>query len=278
VITRNLIVNNSDGIALGQYSNHNTVSQNNISMNDYGFYIESSTQNSIYGNNVLNNAQQAYVASGSLNSWDDGYPSGGNFWGDYVGSDAYSRDYQNETGNDWIGDSPYVVDQNDTDRYPLMHPFSSQANAIEVGYRELLGKYNGLDSQFSSLNSSYYELLKNHTDLRTEFTNQTNAINTLNQSYSTLNFNFTQLNTAYGTLEGRFETLNSSYNNLRNDYNALQQSYNSLNSTFTDNKQSAQNELDFTRNLVYVFIGATAVLIVTTIYVATKKPKTKPET
>ena len=46
----------------------------------------------------------------------------------------------------------------------------------------------------------------------------------------------------------------------------------------TDNKQSVRNELDFTRNLVYVFIGATAVLIVTTIYVATKKPKTKPET
>jgi parallel beta-helix repeat protein len=119
-ITRNLIVNNSDGIALGQNSNYNTVSHNNISMNNYGFYIEYSTQNSIYANNILNNTQQVYIASGLINSWDNGYPSGGNYWDDYNGTDLYGGAYQNETGSDGLGDSPYVIDDSNLDKYPLM--------------------------------------------------------------------------------------------------------------------------------------------------------------
>ena len=79
-------------------------------------------------------------------------------------------------------------------------------------------------------------------------------------------------------IKSSFETLNSSYNSLRSDYNVLQHSYNSLNSTFNDNKQSMQNELDFTRNLVYVFIGATIILTVTTVYLIIKKTKARPET
>jgi parallel beta-helix repeat protein len=120
-IARNLIVNNSDGIALGQNSNYNTVSHNNISMNNYGLYIEYSTQNSIYANNILNNTQQVYIASGLINSWDNGYPSGGNYWDDYHGTDLCSGTYQNETGSDGIGDAPYVIDDSNLDRYPLMN-------------------------------------------------------------------------------------------------------------------------------------------------------------
>ena len=44
--------------------------------------------------------------------WDDG--AEGNYWSDYAGID--------EDG-DGIGDSPYVVNANNTDRYPLMDPF-----------------------------------------------------------------------------------------------------------------------------------------------------------
>jgi nitrous oxidase accessory protein NosD len=58
------------------------------------------------------------------NTWDDGYPSGGNYWSNYTGIDEYSGPSQNETGSDGIGDTPYVIDENNTDRYPLMAPFS----------------------------------------------------------------------------------------------------------------------------------------------------------
>ena len=53
---------------------------------------------------------------------DDGHPSGCNYWKDYTGTDFYSGPYQNETGSDGIGDTPYVIDENNTDHYPLMSP------------------------------------------------------------------------------------------------------------------------------------------------------------
>ena len=57
------------------------------------------------------------------NVWDNCYPSGGNFWGDYDGIDLFSGPYQNETGSDGIGDTSYVIDENNVDHYPLMKPY-----------------------------------------------------------------------------------------------------------------------------------------------------------
>jgi len=50
-----------------------------------------------------------------VNVWDDGYPSGGNYWSDYTGVDANS---------DGIGDTPYILDAQNVDNYPLMQPFN----------------------------------------------------------------------------------------------------------------------------------------------------------
>jgi parallel beta-helix repeat protein len=112
------------GIYIEAQANDNTIVQNNIGMNDYGFYIESSTQNYIYHNNILNNTQQTYIALGSVNIWDNGYPSGGNYWSDYSGLDLFSGLYQNVTGEDGLGDTPYVIDADNVDNYPLMTPWS----------------------------------------------------------------------------------------------------------------------------------------------------------
>jgi parallel beta-helix repeat protein len=129
-ITRNLIVNNSDGVALGQYSNYNTISQNNISMNDCGLYIEYSTKNIVYSNNIVDNDQQVNITSPSTNAWDNGYPLGGNHWSAYSGTDMYKGSYQNETGSDGIGDTPVVFDGNNTDRYPLMAPWTEASGLV----------------------------------------------------------------------------------------------------------------------------------------------------
>ena len=61
----------------------------------------------------------------SFNIWDDGYPSGGNYWSNYTDIDLYSGPYQNESGSDGIWDHPYVIDENNQDNYPIVPEFPS---------------------------------------------------------------------------------------------------------------------------------------------------------
>jgi len=125
-ISGNNITNNAMGILVGR-SSSNTISGNNITNNDWcGIWLEGwSSGNKIYHNNFIDNTQQVCIYdSGYANVWDDDYPSGGNYWGDYIGFDLYSGPYQNETGGDEIGDAPYIIDANNTDHYPLMNPWS----------------------------------------------------------------------------------------------------------------------------------------------------------
>jgi parallel beta-helix repeat protein len=117
------------GILLGS-SSGNILSGNNIAndgygtINGYGIYLNSASGNRIFHNDFLNNTQQAYV-SNSTNTWDDGYPSGGNYWGNFNSTDLYNGPYRNITGSDGIGDTPYIINANNTDHYPLMGTFNT---------------------------------------------------------------------------------------------------------------------------------------------------------
>jgi rhodanese-related sulfurtransferase len=107
--------------------------ENNITSNNYGVYVNSSqvsNGNLIYHNN-LNNTYQA-VTSEVAGLWDIGYPSGGNYWSDYTGIDSCTGPFQNETGSDGIGDTPYVIDADNRDRYPLMNPHTPQPGVAVI--------------------------------------------------------------------------------------------------------------------------------------------------
>jgi parallel beta-helix repeat protein len=153
-ITGNIVVNNGYGVGLVDSANSNNVYGNNIVANDgYGIKLDSSSSNSISGNNLtengvgveldssskntfclnnfLNNTVQV-SSSGSTSVWDGGYPSGGNYWSDYVGMDVYSGPSQNQKGSDGIGDTPYIIDANNRDRYPLVKPFASGVHDVAV--------------------------------------------------------------------------------------------------------------------------------------------------
>jgi parallel beta-helix repeat protein len=131
VTIQNLNVTNFDyGIWL-YYSSNNSISENNITDNSYGIWLGYSSDNRFYHNNFIFNSQQVNISvSGYANVWDDGYPSGGNYWIEYNfnnnATDLYSGQYQNESGSDGIGDIPYIIDANNIDDYPLMHfPFEN---------------------------------------------------------------------------------------------------------------------------------------------------------
>ena len=125
-ITKNNITNNYYGIRLYESSN-NTVSGSNITNNYYGIALSRlSSNNVIYHNNFVFNNYQAFAHPyGYTNIWDDGYPSGGNYWSDYSGVDIKSGAGQDLPGSDGIGDTPYVIDADNQDRYPLMNPWGA---------------------------------------------------------------------------------------------------------------------------------------------------------
>jgi parallel beta-helix repeat protein len=128
IISGNNLANNIAGAYI-HVSSNNIISGNDISENLVGIWLYLSLNNMIYHNNFRDNTQQKYVdaPTGDTldNAWDDGYPSGGNYWSDYNGTDLHSGPYQNETSSDGMGDTPYVIDADNQDRYPLMHPWGS---------------------------------------------------------------------------------------------------------------------------------------------------------
>jgi parallel beta-helix repeat protein len=123
-VSGNNIKNNWSGIII-EFSDNNSISGNNVTANSqFGIYLDISSDNKVYHNNFINNHSQASLYSGSGNIWDNGYPSGGNFWSNFNGNDLYSGVYQNESGFDGIGDSHYIIDSINLDNYPLMKPYS----------------------------------------------------------------------------------------------------------------------------------------------------------
>jgi parallel beta-helix repeat protein len=269
ILLGNNSTNNEIGLQLA-FSDNNTLSENSFVGNSLGIDYEECAGDLIYHNNFINNNRKpkgkvlfslsphasqvyAFVSSGL---WDDGYPSGGNYWSDYNGTDAYSGPYQNETGYDWVGDTPYVIDQNNTDRYPLMYPFVPDIDSIRIAYRSLLLDYNELHANFIILNTTYQRQLSDYSELQGNYTS-------LQNSYNNLQASFAFLNSSYSSLGGNFDSLNSSYINLK--------------TTLNQYEQSTQNGLSCAKDSVYILTATTVVLIVATIYFAVRKPGTKPK-
>ena len=132
IIQENLLAENKNGITLTQNSNKNTITNNKITKNQVGIQISRSQNNLIYHNNLIQNNQNAQTTLSSRNFWNNSYPSGGNYWSNYIGKDLYSGVFQNETGSDGIGDTPYTINENNTDHYPLKGTFHSFKTPLKL--------------------------------------------------------------------------------------------------------------------------------------------------
>jgi parallel beta-helix repeat protein len=101
----------------------------------YGIILPESSRNFICHNKFINNTVQASADLDYANTWDDGYPSGGNYWSEYIDVDEKQGPYQNLTGNDGIWDNPYIINANNTDHYPFSSLSDNQPPVIGIPQR-----------------------------------------------------------------------------------------------------------------------------------------------
>ncbi len=157
-ISYNEIVHCVNGILLfGDGSNF--VIGNTIKENQRGIYIYESNKNNFTGNRILKNGigievkgwnntfyynyfvgNEIQVESyGFDNTWDDGSLFG-NYWSDYTGLD-----------NNWdgVGDSPYIIDEKNIDKYPLIWTIALPnifitgiVKAIQLNYQDFSGWFS----------------------------------------------------------------------------------------------------------------------------------------
>jgi len=130
VLVANLNISDVDPAMLMAFSSDVIIRETDISLSsgmDRPMEFVHCSGFRVYHNNFFSYAWavSAYGCEDML--WDDGYPSGGNYWVHYVGVDEMKGMDQNEAGSDGIGDRHYVV--NDYlkfwDRYPLMKPYGT---------------------------------------------------------------------------------------------------------------------------------------------------------
>ena len=110
------------GFYLTVNSTNNTINDSRIeSCTNYGIYIaDANSSYNLFYNNYFNNINNVNITSGAKNYWNTtktagtniigGPYIGGNYWSDYTGQD---------TDGDKIGETPHVLDSNNTDYLPL---------------------------------------------------------------------------------------------------------------------------------------------------------------
>ncbi|HWR64312.1 MAG TPA: NosD domain-containing protein [Candidatus Thermoplasmatota archaeon] len=150
---------NNAGILI--HTPYNTIFNNNIEKNNYyGICVIEGYDNTIYHNNIVDNTYQAFDVIAN-STWDDGYPSGGNYWNDYTGTD------ENEDG---IGEFSYPTGNSSADNYPLIHPYGSIVNEdTDEIFLTIQGAINDPDTMDTHVilvkNGQYWEHVSLHKSL-----------------------------------------------------------------------------------------------------------------
>ncbi|MDH5447590.1 MAG: PKD domain-containing protein [Candidatus Bathyarchaeota archaeon] len=129
-VLSNDLMNNYHGIWLSSSSN-NSIVENTIANNELlGIELASSPDNTFYHNNFINNPKHVVIDTKSISIWDNGYPSGGNYWYKYIDVDEKSGPNQDQPSSDGIWDNPYPINENNQDRYPSVKPYGEIPDLI----------------------------------------------------------------------------------------------------------------------------------------------------
>lgn len=130
--TDNQVESNGGDAICCTYAYNLYITRNIFALNDYRGIWAANSNGTIFHNNFVRNRENARSILSNL-KWDDGYPSGGNYWSNYTGNDLFSGASQNLTGSDGIGDLPLSLPQeSEQDKYPLMGNFTTQTTTIDT--------------------------------------------------------------------------------------------------------------------------------------------------
>jgi parallel beta-helix repeat protein len=123
-------LNMNSGITFYYISSRNTIKENIVFGHGFGINIHLAWSgfggHRVYHNDFFDNQKQlGEICEGSANFqyWDNGYPSGGNYWSDYTGQDA---------DHDGIGDTPHGLIGKATDNFPLVKPWNRVQAAVDM--------------------------------------------------------------------------------------------------------------------------------------------------
>ena len=132
VLSRNVLEGNDDGICLTTGSDGTAILENNITgSHNWGIWLEETSGNRIYHNNFYD--MDPVHISVATSVWDDGYPSGGNYWSGCSNVDVHSGPDQNRAGRDGINDTQHSIDANNVDHYPLVNPWNPMETYVTSG-------------------------------------------------------------------------------------------------------------------------------------------------
>lgn len=305
-LSNNLISDNYQGISIS-FSGNNVFSENTVSNNSVGVIIFPNSNNNVfYHNNFLDNASPAST-TGSVNVWDSGgegnYWSayrGHDDGKDGIGDTAYSIDVANRDNKPLMGmfysfpaafahESFFVTiisNSSVTDfRFETGVETGNQIISFNVdgedgttGFSRIgipvrLMNYSLIlvggeetspyavdkpDKSYKYLYFTYAQSLQTVTIISSK---TINMYNELLDKYNMTQTDLQNLNETY------LDLLNN-YTDFLNEYSQLQQNYNALNSSYYAHLLDYDQNLENMRNLMYIFAAATAVLIVTTIYLS----------
>lgn len=125
-IGKNDLRNNEYGVYAYLCSNSN-VTENDLRNNGYGVYWYGSSNNKVCHNNFRDSVYTHAYSEDNVQTWDDGYPSGGNYWSGYINEDLKEGPNQDINGSDGIWDKPYIINDYNKDRYPFVNPWPPTA-------------------------------------------------------------------------------------------------------------------------------------------------------
>jgi hypothetical protein len=133
-------IENGNNFIMLNYCNSNTITESNTKIgllksennlflrnNINRLSVDLSSNNNFTQNNIQSYA--LLVSHNFTNHWDNG--SIGNYWSDYLTKHPNAS----EIGNSGIGDTPYLIDADNVDNYPLMYPYDIEKGTIALPTR-----------------------------------------------------------------------------------------------------------------------------------------------